>query len=80
MSSIYVNAAPDISQTKQFLGNYLGIVVQNNDPDKGGKVQVWVPHVSPTVYKNWVAKHGVAIKKQSGSTLSLKKSNTRRKK
>ena len=27
----------------------------------------------PNVYKNWVAKHGVAIKKKVGSKLSLKK-------
>ena len=27
----------------------------------------------PNVYKNWVAKHGVTIKKKVGSKLSLKK-------
>jgi len=37
----------------QYYGNYLGIVVQNNDPLKRGRVKVFVPHISPTVYKNW---------------------------
>jgi len=38
---------------KQYLGNYLGIVIQNNDPLARGRVKIFVPHVSPTVYKNW---------------------------
>jgi len=36
-----------------YYGNYLGIVVQNNDPLKRGRVKVFVPHISPTVYKGW---------------------------
>ena len=32
---------------------YLGIVVQNNDPERRGRVKVWVPHVSTTVYNKW---------------------------
>lgn len=40
-------------ETPKFEGNYLGIVVQNNDPLRQGRVKVFVPHVSPTVYKNW---------------------------
>jgi hypothetical protein len=36
-----------------YFGNYIGIVVQNNDPDKRGRVKVFVPHVSATVYENW---------------------------
>ena len=53
--SIFVNATPDSDkdQSKQYFGNYLGIVVQNNDPDKAGKIKVWVPQISPTVYDNW---------------------------
>jgi hypothetical protein len=39
---------------KKFFGNHVGIVVQNNDPDGGGKVKVWVPHITATVYKKWV--------------------------
>ena len=37
----------------KYHGNYLGIIVQNNDPQKRGRVKVFVPHVSPTVYKKW---------------------------
>ncbi len=32
---------------------YLGIVVQNNDPEHRGRVKVWVPHVSTTIYNKW---------------------------
>ena len=39
--------------TQQYFGNYLGIVVQNNDPDKRGRVKVYVPHIAPGVYANW---------------------------
>ena len=38
---------------KQYIRNYLGIVVQNNDPLKRGRVKVWVPHVDMTVYDGW---------------------------
>lgn len=34
-------------------GMYLGIVVQNDDPDKRGRVKIYVPHISANVYKNW---------------------------
>ena len=64
--SIYVNANSDStlkdntlprntkeSAGKNYFGNYLGVVIQNNDPEKGGKVKVWVPEVSPSIYKNW---------------------------
>jgi len=37
----------------KYTGNFLGIVVQNNDPAKRGRIKVFVPHISPTVYKNW---------------------------
>lgn len=37
----------------KYYGNYLGIVVQNNDPQKRGRLKVFVPHISPTVYKKW---------------------------
>lgn len=32
---------------------YLGIVVQNNDPEHRGRVKVWVPHISTTIYNKW---------------------------
>ena len=49
--SIYVNA--NSNESEKYFGNHLGIVIQNNDPDKSGKIKIWVPHISPTVYKNW---------------------------
>jgi len=39
---------------KKYYGNHVGIVIQNNDPDKAGKIKVFVPHISSTVYNNWV--------------------------
>jgi hypothetical protein len=38
---------------KRYYGNYIGIVIQNNDPEFRGRVKVWVPYVSATVYENW---------------------------
>jgi hypothetical protein len=37
----------------EFSGNFLGIVVQNNDPECRGRVKVFVPHVNVSVYKGW---------------------------
>jgi len=37
----------------KYYGNYLGIVVANNDPSKSGRVKVYIPSISPTVYDNW---------------------------
>ena len=42
------------ANVKHYFGNYLGIVVQNNDPSKTGRVKIFIPHLSPTVYENWV--------------------------
>jgi hypothetical protein len=38
---------------KTYYGNYLGMVINNNDPEYRGRVQVFVPHVMPTLYENW---------------------------
>ena len=38
---------------KQYNGMYLGIVVQNNDPEYRGRVKVYVPHIQANVYENW---------------------------
>jgi len=38
---------------KKYIGFYCGIVVQNNDPEKRGRVKVYVPHISATIYDNW---------------------------
>jgi hypothetical protein len=32
---------------------YLGIVIQNNDPEKRGRVKVFIPHLAATLYKDW---------------------------
>lgn len=34
-------------------GMYLGIVIQNNDPEYRGRVKVYVPHIQANVYQNW---------------------------
>lgn len=34
-------------------GFHLGIVIQNDDPEKRGRVKVFVPHLSANVYENW---------------------------
>ena len=39
---------------KKYYGMYLGIVVQNDDPERAGKVKVYVPHINVSVYDNWV--------------------------
>ena len=32
---------------------YLGICINNNDPEKRGRVQIFIPHIMPTLYKGW---------------------------
>jgi hypothetical protein len=39
---------------EKYYGNYVGIVVQNNDPEQCGKVKVFIPHLSPISHSNWV--------------------------
>ena len=36
-----------------YFGNYTGIVIQNNDPAKRGRVKIFIPHLSPTIYDGW---------------------------
>ena len=38
---------------KTYYGNYLGIVINNNDPEYRGRVQVFIPHIMPTLYEGW---------------------------
>jgi len=38
---------------KTYNNIYLGICVQNNDPEYRGRIKVWVPHVSINVYNKW---------------------------
>jgi hypothetical protein len=42
------------NKEKEFNSIYLGIIVQNNDPQRRGRVKVFVPHLSPTIYEDWV--------------------------
>ena len=37
----------------KLIGNYLGIVIANNDPSKKGRLKIFIPHLSPSVYNNW---------------------------
>ncbi len=39
---------------KEYNSIYLGIVIQNNDPEKRGRVKVYVPHISANVYDKWM--------------------------
>mgnify|MGYP001193435625 FL=1 len=52
-SNIDSDSSARSKYTKSYFGNYLGIVVQNNDPEKRGRLKVFVPHISSTVYSNW---------------------------
>lgn len=38
---------------KKYFGNYLGICIDNNDPQKRGRVQVFIPHIMPALFENW---------------------------
>jgi len=38
---------------KQLYGNYLGLCINNNDPEKRGRVQVFIPHIMPLLFENW---------------------------
>lgn len=42
-----------MNEPAKYLGNYLGIVVANNDPSHSGRVKIFVPHISPNVYDKW---------------------------
>lgn len=51
--NINASKSSSLKNSQKFYGNYLGIVIQNNDPEKAGKVKVWIPHISPSVYEKW---------------------------
>lgn len=38
---------------KQLFGNYLGLCINNNDPEKRGRVQVFIPHIMPLLFDDW---------------------------
>lgn len=39
--------------TGKLYGFYSGIVVQNDDPERRGRVKVFIPSVTPTIYDGW---------------------------
>jgi hypothetical protein len=39
--------------TKEYFGNYLGLCINNDDPEKRGRVQVFIPHIMPALYEEW---------------------------
>lgn len=38
---------------KTYYGNYLGLVVEDRDPQQRGRVKVFIPHIMPTLYESW---------------------------
>jgi len=38
---------------KEYNSMYLGICINNDDPEKRGRVQVFIPHIMPALYDNW---------------------------
>lgn len=38
---------------KMHYGNHLGMVINSSDPEYRGRVQIFVPHVMPTLYDGW---------------------------
>lgn len=37
----------------KYYGNYLGLCVNNDDPEKRGRVQVLIPHIMPSLFEDW---------------------------
>jgi hypothetical protein len=35
------------------LGNHIGLVVNNQDPEVRNRLQIFIPHLSNTIYKSW---------------------------
>jgi len=38
---------------KEYYGNYLGLCINNDDPEKRGRVQVFIPHIMPALFEDW---------------------------
>ena len=38
---------------KEYNSIYLGMVIDNNDPEFRGRIQVFIPHIMPTLYEGW---------------------------
>jgi hypothetical protein len=37
----------------KYFGNYLGIVIRNDDIEHRGRIKVFIPHLSVSLYENW---------------------------
>jgi len=46
---------------QKFYGNYLGLCINNADPEFRGRVQIFIPHILPALYERW-NKEGKNIK------------------
>jgi hypothetical protein len=56
---------------KQYFGNYLGLVVNTEDPEKRGRVQVFIPGMMPTLYGDWdQTKKNISFKTFESETFS----------
>jgi hypothetical protein len=38
---------------EKYYGNYLGIVINDQDPEGRNRVQVWIPHLTNTLFSDW---------------------------
>ena len=38
---------------EKYIGNHIGCVIQNNDPEMRGRIKVFIPNISSNVYENW---------------------------
>jgi len=45
---------------EKFYGNYLGICISRMDPEKRGRVKIFIPEINPSLYEHW-AKDGKNI-------------------
>lgn len=43
-----------MAANKKYYGHYLGIVIQNNDPQQRGRVKIFIPHLLSNTYSGWV--------------------------
>lgn len=48
-----------------FNSNYVGIVIQNNDPEKRGRIKVYIPHISASIYEKWYQPEDADVKDKS---------------
>ncbi len=56
---------------KQYFGNYLGVVVNTQDPEQRGRVQIFVPGLTPSLYQNWDSrKQNISFKTLESDTFT----------